>query len=66
MIDFPFGLAAGIWTGLSMILFIGVMIWAYSKNNQSRFDEAARLAVDELPPQDNSKVKSTDPQEYIV
>lgn len=51
MNEFPLGWAAGLWTALSMTLFIVVVIWAYSKRNRGRFDEAARLAVDEVPPQ---------------
>ncbi len=45
------GLAAGLWTGFSMLLFVLVALWAYSRHNRERFDQAAQLAVsDELPP----------------
>jgi len=30
-------------TLLSFVAFIGVVAWAWSRRNQSRFDEAARL-----------------------
>jgi len=30
-------------TLLSLLLFIGIVVWAWSKRNGSRFDEAARL-----------------------
>lgn len=30
-------------TVLSMITFIGIIWWAYSRGNQKRFDEAANL-----------------------
>ncbi len=30
-------------TLLSFVVFIGIFAWAWSRRNQSRFDEAARL-----------------------
>ncbi|MCX7692961.1 cbb3-type cytochrome c oxidase subunit 3 [Tepidimonas taiwanensis] len=30
-------------TVLSFITFIGIWVWAWSKKNQQRFEEAARL-----------------------
>jgi cytochrome c oxidase cbb3-type subunit IV len=30
-------------TVLSMLVFLGIAAWAWSRCNQSRFDEAARL-----------------------
>ena len=32
-----------------MVLFIGVVIWAYSKRSKQSFDEAANLPFDEDP-----------------
>ncbi len=49
------GLAAGLWTAISMLLFLLVVVWAYSRHNKERFDEAAQLAVSDQPPLDNSK-----------
>lgn len=54
MNEFPIGIAAGIWTALSMLLFIGVVIWAYSKSNKKRFEQAARLAVNEVEPENHN------------
>ena len=30
-------------TVLSLVTFIGIWVWAWSKKNQTRFEEAARL-----------------------
>jgi len=30
-------------TVVSLLLFIGIAVWAWSKRNQARFDEAAQL-----------------------
>ncbi len=30
-------------TVLSLVTFVGIIVWAWSKKNQAGFDEAARL-----------------------
>jgi cytochrome c oxidase cbb3-type subunit 4 len=30
-------------TVLSLVTFVGIIVWAWSKKNQANFDEAARL-----------------------
>lgn len=35
------------WTVLLLILFIGIVIWAFSSRRKRAFDEAARLPLDE-------------------
>jgi cytochrome c oxidase cbb3-type subunit 4 len=37
------GILQGIGTGLAMVAFIGVCVWAWSSKNKQRFDEAAQL-----------------------
>jgi cytochrome c oxidase cbb3-type subunit 4 len=32
-----------IYTVVSLLTFIGIVVWAWSRRNQSRFEEAARL-----------------------
>ncbi|PKO70321.1 MAG: CcoQ/FixQ family Cbb3-type cytochrome c oxidase assembly chaperone [Betaproteobacteria bacterium HGW-Betaproteobacteria-16] len=34
-------------TVVSLITFVGIVIWAWSKRNKSDFDEAARLPFNE-------------------
>jgi len=35
------------WTVLLMVVFIGIVVWAYSSKRKTDFDEAARLAIDD-------------------
>lgn len=41
------GTLHGILTGLLVIAFIGIVLWAYSSKKKPDFEEAARLAVDD-------------------
>jgi len=50
------GLMHSIWTVLVFIVFIGIIIWAYSGRRKKDFDAAARLALDDEP--ENSKIKT--------
>ena len=36
-----------VFTLLSFACFIGIGVWAYSRSNQARFDEAARLPFEQ-------------------
>jgi cytochrome c oxidase cbb3-type subunit 4 len=35
------------WTVLLLVVFVGIVIWAYSSKRRADFDEAARLALDD-------------------
>ena len=35
------------WTVLLLVIFIGIVVWAWSGKRKKDFDEAARLAVDD-------------------
>ncbi len=44
-----------IWTVLLLILFVGIIVWAFSSRRKRAFDEAARLPLEDedthlLPP----------------
>jgi len=39
-----------LWTVLSFAAFVGIVLWAYSGKRKARFDEAARLALDDDTP----------------
>jgi cytochrome c oxidase cbb3-type subunit 4 len=41
------GLFRGIVTVVLMALFIGLVLWAYSRRRQATFDAAARLPLDD-------------------
>ena len=38
-----FSLIQSIWTIVVMVLFVGIVIWAWSGKRKSRFDEAANI-----------------------
>ncbi|QTF93569.1 cbb3-type cytochrome c oxidase subunit 3 [Halomonas sp. BM-2019] len=51
------GTFRGIITGLLIVAFIGITVWAYSRRRKPDFDEAAQLPFaddDELPNRDKS------------
>lgn len=39
-----------IWTVAVFIVFIGIVLWAYSSRRKKGFDEAARMVLDEDKP----------------
>ncbi len=39
-----------IWTVIVFIVFIGIVLWAYSGRRKKDFDEAARLVLDDDKP----------------
>lgn len=38
---------SGIFTVLALLAFLGITAWAYARHNRARFEEAARLPLDE-------------------
>jgi cytochrome c oxidase cbb3-type subunit IV len=43
-------LGHSIWTVLVFIIFIGIVLWAFSGKRKKDFDEAAKLALDDDNP----------------
>ena len=41
------GTASGIMTGILILVFLGIIAWAYSGRRKRDFDEAAHLPFDE-------------------
>ena len=41
-----FTLLSSIVTVVSLVVFVGIMLWAFSRNNKERFEELARLPID--------------------
>ncbi len=58
--DYP--LIQAVWTIVVMVLFVGIVFWAYSSKRRQRFDEAAQIPFMEetpAPPEEkNSKENS--------
>lgn len=44
------------WTLVLLVLFVGIVVWAWSPRRKQRFDEAARLPLDD----DQQEVKRND------
>ena len=44
-----FGTLSGIFTGLLIILFIGLVAWAWSSKRSASFQASARLPLEEDP-----------------
>lgn len=51
-----------IWTIVVMIIFLSVVIWAYSSKRKTEFDEAARLPLDD----DDSVATTVKEQQHHV
>ncbi len=41
------GTVSGIITAVLLIVFLGIVFWAYSRKRRGDFDEAARLPLDD-------------------
>ena len=52
------GTVSGIVTAVFIVVFIGIVWWAYSKGNKQRFDDAGRLPLED----DDAPVKQGDKQ----
>jgi len=50
---------SGIWTTALLIIFLGIVGWAFSRKRRRAFDEAARLPLENddrpLPPASDNK-----------
>lgn len=40
-------LAHSIWTALLLIIFVGIVIWAWSGRQRERFEQAARMPLED-------------------
>ena len=39
-----------VWTVMALVVFIGIVVWAYSSRRKADFDEAGRMAMDDDKP----------------
>ena len=48
------GIVSGVFTALLIVVFMGIVAWAYSSRRRSTFEDAARLPLEEdsgaIPP----------------
>jgi cytochrome c oxidase cbb3-type subunit 4 len=47
----------GLWTGVLLVIFIGIIVWAWSGKRKRDFDEAARLPLDDDEPGSTAEIK---------
>ena len=45
--NLDFGVLHSAWTVLLVIVFIGIVVWAYGRKRKADFEEAARLPLDD-------------------
>ena len=50
MTDATLGVMRGLTTLLAMIAFVAVCVWAWSRRRQQKFDDAARLPLEDDVP----------------
>lgn len=53
------GTLSGIITAILIVVFIGIVIWAWSGRRKQDFDEAARLPLEDEPADRHSKPKGS-------
>ena len=43
-----------VWTVMAMAVFIGIVIWAFSRRKKADFEQAGRMAMDDDKPANDS------------
>ena len=43
-----------VWTVMAMVVFIGIVVWAYSSRKKADFEKAGRMAMDDDKPVNDS------------
>ena len=41
------GFIQAVWTLIAFVIFVGIVIWAWSDNRKDDFEKAARMALDD-------------------
>ena len=47
-----------VWTVMAMAVFVGIVIWAFSRKKKSDFEQAGRMAMDDDKPAPDSMNKT--------
>jgi cytochrome c oxidase cbb3-type subunit 4 len=48
-----------VWTVIALVIFIGIVVWAFSKRKKADFDRAGRMALDDDEPVKESIKKAS-------
>ena len=43
-----------VWTVMAMAVFIGIVVWAFSRRKKADFEQAGRMAIDDDKPANDS------------
>ena len=43
-----------VWTVMALVVFIGIVVWAYSSRKKADFEQAGRMAMDDDKPVNDS------------
>ena len=43
-----------VWTVMAMAVFIGIVVWAFSRRKKADFEKAGRMAIDDDKPANDS------------
>lgn len=41
------GTLFGLWTLLLLVMFLGIVVWAFSKKRRKKFEDAARIPLED-------------------
>lgn len=53
------GTVRGLLTAILLLLFLGIVFWAYSRKRRSDFDEAAQLPLEDERDEDRDREKES-------
>ena len=45
------GTFSGVMTGILIVVFLGIIFWAYSKRNKAAFEEMAKMPLEDNAPE---------------
>jgi cytochrome c oxidase cbb3-type subunit 4 len=48
-----------VWTVIALVIFIGIVVWAFSRRKKADFDRAGRMALDDDKPVKESIKKAS-------
>jgi len=57
-LDIPF--FHGLWTAALLVIFVGIVVWAWSGKRKKDFDEASRLPLEEDEPVPDDEKRGTE------
>ncbi|MDH3527729.1 MAG: cbb3-type cytochrome c oxidase subunit 3 [Gammaproteobacteria bacterium] len=56
-----YSLIQSVWTIVVLVLFVGIVLWAYSGKRRQHFEEASRIPFTEDTPAPTEKISKENP-----